>query len=579
MAISMLKINAFYQLKKINLEIKLEANITGLVLLTGESGIGKTSFLKSLAGLSKPDDYYLSLDNQIIENKKTKKYIPSHKRKIVYLFQQANLLSHLNIYKNLLFAYKRSDKNKYNLEEIIKLFELKKYLHKKPSELSGGEKQKIAIAQAILSHPKLLLLDEPVSALDPENKIKIINAIELVINKYQIPMIYVTHQPEEVAHLATQRFKLNKTGLEKINKPEQNNKLTNHLSGERYLRHMPVIGPDGQEKLLNSKVLCIGAGGLASGILPYLAASGVGEIGIVDGDKIELSNLQRQVLFQENQIGLSKAVCAGEYISRLNSSVKLNIIQEFLSYENSEELIKNYDVIIDATDNFKTRYILNDQTKKLNKPLVSASIYQFEAQISVFNYCHGPCYECLYPNAPAPGSIPNCSQAGVLGVLPGIVGGMQASEAIKILLNKGDVLTGKLLYIDLLTNQFHQLDLAKSKNCKQQHGKLGALLSSVKSYSVEQVQQLLAQDQNNNQNAIELIDVRELSERERDHIGGLHNPMSSFDINLIPKNKALIIYCHLGIRSRSVAEYLVQLGYQDVANLEGGIVAWRNFQK
>lgn len=575
----MLKINAFYQLKKINLEIKLEANITGLVLLTGESGIGKTSFLKSLAGLYRPDEYYLSLNNQIIENKKTKAYIPSHKRKIVYLFQQANLLSHLNICKNLLFAYKRSDRNKYDLQEIIKLFNLEKYLHKKPSELSGGEKQKVAIAQAILSHPRLLLLDEPVSALDQENKIKIIKAIELVINKYQIPMIYVTHQPEEIAHLATQRFNLNQTGLDKITVLEQNNELINNLSSERYLRHMPVIGPDGQEKLLNSKVLCIGAGGLASGILPYLAASGVGEIGVIDGDKIELSNLQRQVLFQEGQIGLSKAACAGEFISKLNSSVKLNITQEFLSYKNSEEIIKHYDLVIDATDNFKTRYILNDQTKKLNKPLVSASIYQFEAQISVFNYNHGPCYECLYPNPPAPGSIPNCSQAGVLGVLPGIIGGMQASEAIKILLNKVDILTGKLLYIDLLTHQFYQLDLAKSQHCEQQHGKLGALLSSVKSYSVEQVQQLLAQDQNKNQNTIELIDVRELAEREQDHIGGVHNPMSNFDINLIPRNKPLIIYCHLGIRSRSVAEYLVQLGYQDVANLEGGITAWRKIQK
>lgn len=571
----MLKINAFYQLKNIQCEIRLETRITGLILLTGESGIGKTSFLKSLAGLSQPDDYYLSLDNKIIENKETNTYIPSHKRKIVYLFQQANLLAHLNIYKNLLFSYKRSDKSKYNLQDIIKLFELEQYLNKKPGELSGGEKQKVAMAQAILSHPKLLLLDEPLSALDQENKVKIISAIELVINKYQIPVIYVTHQPEEIEHLATQKFKLHKTGLVNVvGNGEQliNNDKSNSGSSVRYLRHMPVIGLAGQEKLFNSKVLCVGAGGLASGILPYLAASGVGEIGIIDGDKIELSNLQRQVLFQESQIGLSKAVCAGEYIAKLNSFVKLNVFQEFLSYENSLEIIKNYDLVIDATDNFKTRYILNDQTKKLHMPLVSASIYQFEAQISVFNFKNGPCYECLYPNAPAPGSIPNCSQAGVLGVLPGVIGGMQASEAIKILLNKGDILTGKLLYVDLLTNQFHQLELAKSQNCKPQHGKLGALLSSVKSYSVEQVKKILEQEPHDHQ--IVLIDVRELNEREKGHMGGIHNPMSSFDIDLVPKNKSLIIYCHLGIRSRSVAEYLVQLGYQDVANLEGGITAW-----
>ena len=347
--------------------------------------------------------------------------------------------------------------------------------------------------------------------------------------------------------------------------------MQHKIAFERYSRHLPVIGQQGQELLLASKVLCVGAGGLASGILPFLAASGVGEIGIVDGDKIELSNLQRQVLFQENQIALNKAVCAGQYIAKLNSQIKLTIIQEFLNLNNSEQLIQDYDLVIDATDNFRARYLLNDETKKLNKPLVSASIYQFEAQVSVFNYHNGPCYECLYPHLPTPGSVPNCSQAGVLGVLPGIVGGVQASEAIKILLNKGEVLSGKLLYIDLLTNQFSQLDLVKSQHCDQQHGKLGALLSGVKSYSVEEVKKLL----NENQHDIALIDVRELSEREIDHIGGLHNPLSQFDTGLLPKNKELIIYCHLGVRSRSVAEYLVQLGYQDIANLEGGIAAWR----
>lgn len=339
----------------------------------------------------------------------------------------------------------------------------------------------------------------------------------------------------------------------------------------RYSRHFPVIGEDGQEKLKQGKVLCVGAGGLASGILPYLVASGVGEIGIVDGDTIEISNLQRQVLFCEEQLGLGKAECAKASLERLNSDVKINAHPFFLDFDNANAIMLDYDLVIDATDNFKVRYILNEVAKQLGKPLISASIYQFEAQISVFNYEGGPCYECLYPNPPAPGSIPNCSQAGVLGVLPGIIGGIQASEAIKVLLKKGQVLSGALLYIDLLTNHFYQLSLEKSTDCDKLHGKLGGILSTIKTYSVEQLHALL----NEQADELVLIDVRELAERAEDHIGGLHNPISEFDLDKIPKNKALVIYCRSGMRSRSVAEYLVQQGFPDVANLEGGIIAWR----
>lgn len=559
----MLDIKARYKLQRENvkLDIDVNLNLTRLTLITGNSGSGKTTLLRLIAGLEDADQAFLSLNNCIIEDSKNKICIASYKRNIVYQFQQANLFDHLTVQKNLQFAYKRSTKQKYDIETISKLFSLSELLTLKPNKLSGGQKQRIAIAQAVLSHPKLLLLDEPVSALDKENKSKVIDAIKILIETYALPIVYVTHQADEVAHLMTQHYVLNDGQLLPAVKRQALDPV------ERYKRHIPVIGQEGQQRLINSKVLCVGAGGLASGILPYLAASGVGTIGIVDGDNIELSNLQRQVLYRESQIGQSKARCAKIFIKELNGDIKVTCHQAYLDDDNASDLIQGYDVVIDATDNFKTRYILNQVTKVLSIPLVSASIYQYEAQISVFNYKNGPCYECLYPTPPAPGSIPNCSQAGVLGVLPGIIGGIQTNEAIKIILDKGQILSGKLLYVDLLQLSFNEFTLEKHNNCESQHGKLGSLLMQVKSLSAEQAHPIL--------NNYVLIDVREPHERATDHIGGIHVPLSAFTLEAIPKNKPLLIYCHAGIRSRSAGEYLVHMGFDDVTNLEGGISEWR----
>jgi sulfur-carrier protein adenylyltransferase/sulfurtransferase len=568
MVTSMLNIKAHYKLQRdsFKLAINVDLNLSGLTLMTGGSGSGKTTLLRLIAGLDNADEALLSLDGEIIENSEKKIHVANYKRGIVYQFQQANLFDHLTVKQNLQFAYKRSAKDKYNIKTITQLFSLHDFLALKPSKLSGGQKQRVAIAQAVLSHPRLLLLDEPVSALDKESKSKVIEAIKTLIGTYALPIIYVTHQANEVAHLATQQYALADGRLTLTSKEQSFD------PAKRYMRHIPVIGNEGQQKLLNGKVLCIGAGGLASGILPYLAASGVGTIGIVDGDNIELSNLQRQVLYRESQIGQSKSRCSKLFISELNGDIKVDCHEFFIDGNNANDIIQDYDVVIDATDNFKTRYILNQVTKALGIPLVSASIYQFEAQISVFNYKNGPCYECLYPTPPSPGSIPNCSQAGVLGVLPGIIGGIQTNEAIKILLDKGQVLSSKLLYVDLLQLSFNEFAFEKHHDCDTQHGKLGSVLMRVKSLTVKQAYQLLQQE-----NDIVLIDVREPHERAADDIGGIHIPLSAFNLTDIPKNKPLLIYCHAGIRSRSAGEYLVQMGFDDVTNLEGGISEWRQF--
>ena len=203
----------------------------------------------------------------------------------------------------------------------------------------------------------------------------------------------------------------------------------------RYQRHFPVIGLNGQQQLKEAKILCVGAGGLGCPALQYLAAAGVGTLGVMDADTVELSNLQRQILFTPQDLDRNKAEVIGERLQALNHEVNMHIYPEFLSHENATDLIKHYDVVLDASDNYETRYLLNDVCRTLKKPLVSASIYQFDAQLSVFNYKNGPCYQCLYPEPPPSDITPNCATGGVLGVLPGVAGTIQATEAIKIILN------------------------------------------------------------------------------------------------------------------------------------------------
>ncbi|MCH6574843.1 MAG: molybdopterin-synthase adenylyltransferase MoeB [Bacteroidetes bacterium] len=235
----------------------------------------------------------------------------------------------------------------------------------------------------------------------------------------------------------------------------------------RYSRHliMPEVGVEGQEKLINSKVLCIGAGGLGSPLALYLAAAGVGNLGILDFDVVDFSNLQRQIIHSEMNVGTLKVDSAKERLEELNSDINITTYDKRLSSENAMEIFKGYDIVIDGTDNFATRYLVNDTCVLLGIPNVYGSIFRFEGQVSVFDAKRGPCYRCLYPEPPPPGLVPSCAEGGVLGVLPGIIGTMQAAEAIKIIIEKGTPLIGKLLFLDVMDMKIDELILRKDKNC------------------------------------------------------------------------------------------------------------------
>jgi len=239
---------------------------------------------------------------------------------------------------------------------------------------------------------------------------------------------------------------------------------------KRYSRHIALseVGLLGQLKISESKVLVIGAGGLGAPLLLYLTAAGIGTIGIVDFDTVSLSNLQRQVLFREQDLNLNKADIAKARLRARNSEINITSYPVALSTSNALEILKTYDIVVDCTDNFRTRYLINDACVKLNKPFVFAAIYKFEGQLSVFNYAGGPTYRCLFPSPPKAGEVPNCEEAGVLGVLPGILGAYQANEVLKIILNIGEVLSGKLVSINLLTNQQKSFQFKKNKTLIKQ---------------------------------------------------------------------------------------------------------------
>lgn len=235
----------------------------------------------------------------------------------------------------------------------------------------------------------------------------------------------------------------------------------------RYSRHiiLPQVGGKGQKKLLNSKVLVIGAGGLGSPASLYLAAAGVGKIGIVDYDHVDISNLHRQILFSEKDLGRPKTEAAKEALERVNPDVEVIPYQTVLTSENAIEIIEPYDLVVNGSDNFPTRYLVNDACVFLKKPLVDASVLMFEAQVTVFDAQRGPCYRCLYPTPPPPGEVPSCQEAGVLGSLTGWVGALQATEAIKLLLGIGDPLIGRLLLVDALNMEVHYLKFDKKPDC------------------------------------------------------------------------------------------------------------------
>ncbi len=359
----------------------------------------------------------------------------------------------------------------------------------------------------------------------------------------------------------------------------------------RYSRHLslPEVGVSGQKKIKASKVLVIGVGGLGSPVSLYLAAAGVGTMGLVDFDVVDESNLQRQVLFGVDQKNKSKLESATERLKNLNPHTKYILHKVALSSENALDIIKDYDIVIDGTDNFPTRYLVNDACVLLGKPNVYGSIYRFDGQVSIFNYDKGPCYRCLYPAPPPPGLVPSCAEGGVLGVLPGIIGTLQANEALKIILNIGDLMVNRFLLFDALSMEFNELKITKDENCvvcgsNPSITKLidykqfcGILNDDNKQEDFDEITVQELNDRFNNGKTFTVLDVREIHEVQIAKIKGtIHIPMKEVynRINELNLNEEIIVHCKSGKRSAKICKLLIENNFINVKNLKGGIIAW-----
>ncbi len=360
----------------------------------------------------------------------------------------------------------------------------------------------------------------------------------------------------------------------------------------RYSRHLlvPEVAMDGQKKLKAASVLLIGAGGLGSPAALYLAAAGVGRIGIVDFDVVDSTNLQRQIIHSSEAIGTSKLASAKARIEGLNPYVKVETYETFLTSANALELFKDYDIIADGTDNFPTRYLVNDACVLLGKPNVYGSIFRFEGQASVFYAKEGPCYRCLYPEPPPPGLVPSCAEGGVLGVLPGTIGLIQATEAIKLILGIGEPLIGRLMLYDALSMRFRELKLRKDPDCPicGEHPTITALIdyqafcgvtSADEGITEVDISPLELKERLDRGEDLMLLDVREPHEWDIAHLEGA---------TLIPVNDIterahelstaddIVVYCKAGTRSARAVQQLQMLGFRKLHNLRGGINAWAN---
>ena len=362
----------------------------------------------------------------------------------------------------------------------------------------------------------------------------------------------------------------------------------------RYSRHLslPEVGISGQEKICNASVLCIGTGGLGSPLLLYLAAAGLGKLGIVDFDVVDRSNLQRQVIHGEEWVGRSKVESAKKRIKSINSDVNVTTYEDRLTSENAMEIMKDYDVVVDGTDNFPTRYLVNDACVLLGKPNVYGSIFRFEGQASVFDATRGPCYRCLYSEPPPPGTVPSCAEGGVLGVLPGMIGVIQATETIKIILGEGDTLIGRFLIFNALDMKFKEFILRKDPECVicSDHPTITELIdyenicgmdqSKTEPESCETNLEITPQDVKkmlDERKRFHLIDVREPYEFEICSIDGAKLiPQGEIreKINYINLTEEIVTCCHKGMRSLKAAELLKQIGYNNVKSMRGGIDAW-----
>ena len=360
----------------------------------------------------------------------------------------------------------------------------------------------------------------------------------------------------------------------------------------RYSRHliMPEVGMDGQLKLKAAKVLCIGTGGLGAPLGQYLAAAGVGRIGLVDFDKVDLTNLQRQILFSTNDVNRPKIQAAAERLCGLNPDIQIDTFETILTSANALDILKDYDIVVDGTDNFATRYLVNDACVLLGKPNVYGSIFRFEGQASVFGYSNGPCYRCLYPEPPPPGLVPSCAEGGVLGVLPGIVGSIQAAETLKLIIGKGEPLVGRLLLFDALSMKFRELKLRKNPDCPVcgAHPTVTKLIdysefcgvrgeeTSAPASTVPEItpRELKARlDRGDN---LFILDVREPHEYQICNIGGYLIPLGDLSkrVSELDSSREIVAHCRSGKRSAEASEFLRQSGFRKVLNLKGGILAW-----
>jgi sulfur-carrier protein adenylyltransferase/sulfurtransferase len=362
----------------------------------------------------------------------------------------------------------------------------------------------------------------------------------------------------------------------------------------RYSRHLilPEVGMEGQRKLKAARVLCVGTGGLGSPLALYLAAAGIGTLGLVDFDVVDASNLQRQIIHSTKDIGRKKLDSAAEKLTALNPALNVIKHETMLSSANALEILKDYDIVADGTDNFPTRYLVNDTSVLLKKPNAYASIFRFEGQASVFGMEEGPCYRCLYPEPPPPGLVPSCAEGGVLGILPGLLGVIQATEVIKLILGKGSPLIGRLLLVDALGMRFRELKLRKNPECPvcgenptvkeliDYDQFCGILPESKEEKTVKNgIPQISVKELKRRRDAgqsVFLLDVREPYEYQIAQIGGTLIPQNDVPqrLNEIPRDREIVVHCRSGARSQKIAEFLKQSGYSQVVNLAGGILAW-----
>lgn len=361
----------------------------------------------------------------------------------------------------------------------------------------------------------------------------------------------------------------------------------------RYSRHliMPEVGIQGQEKLLQAKILLVGAGGLGSPLGLYLAAAGVGTLGIVDFDAVDFTNLQRQIIHRTEDVGRLKVESAKERIQSINPEVTVKTYNTKLTRDNVLDIIKDYDVVIDGTDNFPTRYLVNDACVFQRKPNIYGSIFRFDGQATVFYPLKGPCYRCLYPEPPPPGMVPSCAEGGVLGVLPGVIGQIQATEAIKLILGKGEPLIGRLLLYNALKMEFREVKLRRSPACpvcgdhptiKEPidyeafcglgRGEEAQAGRTEYDLSPQEAKDLLERDPN-----VVILDVREPHEFEIVHIEGARLiPLGQLHerVNELDTSDTIVVHCHHGPRSQQAIKILEHFGFKKLKHLHGGIDAW-----